>query len=328
MYFQIEPVLEKYGLDSCQTTRGRQMLLCQKDHMLYALKEYAGTEHKAELLYQLGTYLAENGWMTDGLVKNREGTCVTEGVDGVAYTLHRYYRGRECDCRNQTEILLAVSGLARLHARCRLLSHKELPLPEGEDPLNVYVRHTKELKKIYQFVINRKKKNEFEQLYIKSFSEYYRQCEAVCCDMQKRQWDGAGQKTGICHGDFHYHNVLFFAGRPVFLQFLKAGYDWQIFDLCTFMRKILEKNGWDPMLGQAMVETYHRENPINEETFWQMYYRMAFPEKFWKLANRYYVSNKAWISPRNREKLQTEIYQNPKRLNYLDRMVFFCKNIC
>ena len=38
--------------------------------------------------------------------------------------------------------------------------------------------------------------------------------------------------------------------------------------------------------------------------FLQLYYRFAYPEKFWKIANFYYNSGKAWIPGRNMEKLE------------------------
>ena len=38
-------------------------------------------------------------------------------------------------------------------------------------------------------------------------------------------------------------------------------------DLCLFMRKILEKNNWDPALGRQMVEQYSRKRPLSDGEF-------------------------------------------------------------
>ena len=327
MYFQIETVLEKYNLEDSTTSKGRQVLLCEKDHKLYALKEYYGTEKKADFLYRLGEYFGQKGVLTDALQKNQEDAFFTEGVDGVKYTLHRWYRGRECDIKNRMEILMVVSHLARFHQICR-----EFPEPDEkpflwEDPLEEYGRHTKELKKIYQFISKRKKKSDFELLYMSCFGEFYSQCQEICSQMAERNLHAEEARQFLSHGDFNYHNVIFAMGNPVFLQFSKSGYGLQIFDFCNFMRKIMEKYCWDETLGIAMIEEYHRLNPLDEYTFWQMYYRMAFPEKFWKLANRYYVSNKAWISRQNYEKLEKELRQNHHRMRYLERMLYFYENM-
>lgn len=327
MFFQIESVFEKYNLEDGLISKGRQVLLCEKEHKLYALKEYQGTEKKADFLYRLGEYLGQQGVLTDALIKNKDGELFSEGIDGTLYTLHRWYRGRECDIRNRLEVLMAVSNLAHLHQVCKRFPGQQEDFTRGENPLEEYLRHTRELKKIYQFISRRKKKSEFELLYLNCFGDFFSQCQEICDQMQRQQSELAQTQHYICHGDFNYHNVIFVMGKPVFLQFSKAGYGIQIFDFCNFMRKIMEKYGWDEALGIAMIEEYHRVNPLDEHTFWHMYYRMAYPEKFWKLANRYYVSNKAWIAPQSYEKLKREIRQNTNRKRYLERMLYFYENM-
>lgn len=326
MYFQIESVLEKYDLNNCIVTKGRQVLLCEKDHKLYALKEYAGSEKKAGFLWELGQFLLREGWETDYLIKNADGALITEGVDGMKYTLHHWCKGRECDVKSRSDILCAAAGLGRFHRVCQSFCPSTEAAWKEETPGQEYLRHTKELKKIYQFIVKRKKKSPFESLFIQCFHDFYRQCKGICEEIQGRNWSESACVRYVCHGDFNHHNVILFGGKLVFLHFFKAGYGIQIFDLCNFMRKIMEKYGWDQRLGMAMLDAYHRENPLDEDSFWQLYYRIAFPEKFWKLANRYYVSNKAWISRQNYEKLSVEIRQNKQRLAYLERMLYFYEN--
>ena len=49
-----------------------------------------------------------------------------------------------------------------------------------------------------------------------------------------------------------------------------------------------------------------------------MYYRLAYPEKFWKIVNFYYNSRKVWIPERNREKLQLVVEQEKEKQAFLD----------
>lgn len=327
MYFQIETVLEKYGLEDCYVSKGRQVLLCEKNHQLYGLKEYFGTERKAEFMYRLGQYLEQKEFCMDGLIKTKEGDLLAEGVDGVNYTLHHWYRGRECDIKNRMEIMMAVSALARFHLLCREFSGGEYLFGTIEDPAQEYFRHTKELKKIYHFVAKRKQKSEYERLFLTCFQEFFSQCEEIQRLMEEKGLHLSAEAYHICHGDFNHHNVVFVAGRPVFLHFEKAGYGLQIFDFCNFKRKVMEKHCWDESLGLEMLKEYHRVCPVDNQQFWQMYYRLAYPEKFWKLADRYYVSNKAWISRQNYDKLEKELRQNPYRKNYLRRLLSFYEEI-
>lgn len=327
MYFQIDTVWEQYELADGHVSKGRQLLLCEKEQTLYGLKEYGGSERKAEFMYQLGQYLKEQGMAADYLVPTKDGACLTEGMDGVRYTLHRWYRGKECDIRNRSEILQAVAALANFHQICRNFVCEGYLFGSMEDPYEEYLRHTKELKKIYRFVSKRKKKSEYESLFLSCFHEFYDQCQELLASMEEKQLILSQDSYHICHGDFHQHNVLFVLGRPVLLNLERAGYGLQIFDFCNFTRKVMEKHCWDEELGISMLAQYHRICPVNTEQFWQMYYRLAYPEKFWKLADRYYVSSKSWISKQNFEKLEKERRQNPYRQKYLRRLLYFYENI-
>ena len=51
--------------------------------------------------------------------------------------------------------------------------------------------------------------------------------------------------------------------------------------------------------------------------------RLAYPEKFWKTANAYYRSNKAWISAKSIEKLTTAIAQTREKERFLNQIFSF-----
>ncbi len=53
----------------------------------------------------------------------------------------------------------------------------------------------------------------------------------------------------------------------------------------------------------------------------QLYYRFAYPEKFWKIVNFYYNSGKAWIPGRNREKLENLLRQEEEKKAFLDSVL-------
>ena len=50
----------------------------------------------------------------------------------------------------------------------------------------------------------------------------------------------------------------------------------------------------------------------------QLYYRFAYPEKFWKIVNFYYNSGKAWIPGRNMEKLEKLFAQDKEKQDFLE----------
>ena len=54
-----------------------------------------------------------------------------------------------------------------------------------------------------------------------------------------------------------------------------------------------------------------------------IYVLFSYPEKFWKIANGYYNSNKAFLSPKYTEKLQTVIEQEREKNAMLEEYSAF-----
>ena len=87
------------------------------------------------------------------------------------------------------------------------------------------------------------------------------------------------------------------------LNFEKCIYDSPVRDLYLFMRKLLEKSGYAQNIGFELVKAYQEVRPLTQQDCRQLYYRLAYPEKFWKIVNFYYNTGKAWIPGKNMEKL-------------------------
>ena len=94
-------------------------------------------------------------------------------------------------------------------------------------------------------------------------------------------------------------------------------------DLAKYTRKALEKNRWNAELGRQMLMTYQRVRPFRTGELQQLYLRLLYPEKFWKIANRYYNSHKAWLSGRNIEKLEKVVAQEDAREQFLQMLFHF-----
>ena len=97
-------------------------------------------------------------------------------------------------------------------------------------------------------------------------------------------------------------------------------YDLQVKDLANFVRKMMEKNDWNPMLGKMLIEEYQKERALLPQEKRCLYLMLAYPEKFWKLANHYHSAHKTWLSERNVEKLKTLILQENEREQFLQEI--------
>lgn len=321
MYNRENQILEQYPFEVKQTVKGRGVLICDTDKGLKILKEYRGSEGRADFLYSLLDFLKEHGQeRVDCIVKNKEEKAITVDTDGTAYMVRDWYEGKECDTKSREDVLRAVQQLADLH---KVMREFPMEIPEylkGKDDtlLLENEKHTRELKKVRNFVYSRKKKNDFEQKFLQSYPMFYQEAEQVIA-LQKQELEKgeAGAVYGICHGDYNQHNVIFTRQGSAVLNFERASFDVQAGDLGNFMRKIMEKHNWNLGLGVDMLAAYEKVRKMSPEEMKQLYIRLAYPEKFWKIANHYFNSGKAWVCGRNLEKLEKIIGQNEARETFL-----------
>lgn len=324
MYNRENQILEQYPFEVKQTAKGRGATICDTDRGLKILKEYKGSEGRADFLYNLLQFLKEHGQeRIDIIVKTKEEKTIARDTDGTGYVVRDWYEGRECDTKNRDDIMKSIRQLAEIHNILRIFPD-EIPdylQIEDDTMLLENERHTRELKKVRNYIYSRKKKNDFEMGFLKSYSMFFEEAERVMA-LQKQGLEekNEGKLTeiyGICHGDYNQHNVIFSRQGVFVLNFEKASYDVQVTDLGNFMRKILEKHNWNMGIGMDMLSAYDGVRKLNEQEMKQLYILLAYPEKFWKIANHYFNTSKAWVCGRNLEKLDKLIAQNEARENFL-----------
>lgn len=193
-------------------------------------------------------------------------------------------------------------------------------------------RHNRELKKVRNYIHGKHKKNEFEMIFMRNYEIFLKQALDVEHRLMKpNPGEAQGQSGkqsreaamyGICHGDFNQHNVLFTHGKIIITNFEQAHYDVLVGDLAHFLRKLMEKHNFNIGLATDMLAAYEKRRKLLPEEWEQLYVRMAYPQKFWKVANHYFNANKAWVSGRDIEKLNRVIEQEEIRQQFL-RMLFY-----
>ncbi len=330
MYNREEEILEQYEVEIRSTLKGRGALCCDTDKGTMLLKEFRGSKERAGFLHNILEYLSGRGFSAETVELSKEGeVLVKDEISNTSYLLKNWYLGRECDVRNREDILSAVRKLAELH---NLTADYDGSIPdflkaEEGSLLQEYERHNRELNKVKNYIRNKNKKNEFEMLFMKVYENYKLQAQEVTDQLKKQSKDLGEelkqQMRGLCHGDYNQHNVLLSQGEWVILNFEQMSYDILVLDLANFMRKILEKYNWNTGLGIEMITAYDSIRKMLPEELEQLYLRLAYPKKYWKIANHYCSSRKSWISGRDIEKLEKVIGQEPQRKQFLKMLFYF-----
>ncbi len=319
-------LLEKYEVEVSGTRKGRGAILCDTDRGCLIFKEYTGNADHIQMQQKLLTQIAATGKVAvEQILPTREGELTVSDAEGVRYVLKTYREGRECNIYDYEECMEAVRLLARLHECTSLTEDAGIVLPVFS-PEKEYEKHNRELKRVRKYLQQRSQKSGFEICLLHTYPLFLEQALTVTKEWEcyQKEWQAGNGQTekacSYCHGDYQYHNILLGRDGWFLINFEKCLADDPIRDLYLLMRKLLEKSNWSVSLGRDILETYQKERPISAVSRIDLYYRLAYPEKFWKIVNFYYNSGKAWIPERNREKLEKLVRQEPEKQRFLDEV--------
>lgn len=311
-------VLGNYEIEVLRTWKGRGAVLCETQQGTLILKEYTGHREKAAFQDALLRMVQEKGFhQVESIIRNKEQELLTVDVDGTAYILKTYEEGRECNIRDMEECRSAVGTLAALHQVSwseNLLSEFALPYSVSKE----FYKHNRELRKVKKYLKDRSQKTDFEIALLRSYDYFLNLALQVTEEL--RFFEHEGENHFICHGDYQYHNVIASGGKMHVINFEKCLYDSPVRDLYLFLRKLLEKSEWSEFVGFDLIQAYEGIRPMEKEEYRQLYFRLAYPEKFWKIVNFYYNSGKAWIPDKNMEKLVRIIDQEKNKQQFLESL--------
>ncbi len=313
-------LFDQYEIEMNRTWKGRGAILCESDRGLLIMKEYAGPVEKVKFQDYLLNHINESGAVrVETILKTKEEELIVYDQDRVAYIVKTYCDGRECSHRDTQECGQAVRTLANLHkssdlSGCEMLQGQPVFRIEKE-----YEKHNRELKKVRKFLREKSQKTDFE-IYLMRHYDYFLDT-ALQITEELRYYAYEEDSYGfpiVCHGDYQYHNIIQTEAGSMLVNFEKCVRDYPVRDLYLFLRKLLEKNNWSQTLGDMLLESYNREKPLTDRDYRQLYYRFAYPEKFWKIVNFYYNTGKAWIPDRNMEKIEKLFAQEREKQLFLE----------
>lgn len=317
-------LLNHYDIEVLRTRKGRGAILCDTDKGCLIFKEYTGNPEKIKVQNRLLEKVLESGTVpVEAILKTKEEALLIEDTDGKKYALKTYFENRECNVRDMEECREAVKTLAGLHNIMCLGREETQEL--GISAFSIgkeYEKHNKELRKVWRYLRGKGQKSFFETALLQEYDYYLEQALEMT-----EEWQAFARESDLeyireqgmfCHGDYQYHNIIKAGFGFSVINFERCLMDNPVRDLCLFMRKLLEKSNWSEKLGDGLLDAYNSVRPLSARSFVELYYRLAYPEKFWKIVNFYYNSGKAWIPERNREKLSVLSGQEKEKQAFLD----------
>lgn len=321
------PVLEQYDFKIKETRRIRGSYYCDTDRGLMLLKEYENSKGKLEIVEKLQCHLEEMGISTDRVLRNRDGELMSQGPDGGFYILKKWYEHRESELENEADVMKGAGALATLHMYTkdmRSVFSEEDVIPEGKNLVETLAKHNRELLKVKRYMEKLKGKSDFEFQLKSEMDFYYRQAVEAEASLNgeayKRLVSECNELKTICHGNSQYHNIIMVNDNAIIVNFIRVNSNLQVHDLYVYLKKCMEKNDWNMELAKRILDRYQKVRSLNGDEFDVLKVMLRYPEKFWKIVNSYYNSNKAWPSEKNREKLRELKEQENVRNNFVDEL--------
>ena len=314
-------ILEQYDLEVLRSYGGRGGIMLETKDGLKMIKEFAGSRAKLPLEQRVLGILAERGvCAVDQVQANKEGELVTIGDYETPYIIKDWPPGRECDPKNEEELLKSMRLLARVHRELRGVLRTEgaeRRRIQGADRSEELEKHNREMKRARNFIRTRQKKGEFELLYLQCAETIFQNgadaLELLKTSGSEKLYQQAVDGEHLCHGEYVHHNILLQRQETTLVNFSRFEINVQMNDVSQFLRKIMEKHNWNGGLAERMLTAYERERPLSGEERAYLAASLCYPEKAWKLVHHYYHTNKAWVPEKSAEKLQVFLAQNERR---------------
>ncbi len=331
-------VLTQYDLEMTNVRKVRGALLCETPAGPKLLQRYMGSEKRLHAEAYLLQKLQLQGMTSiDQYVPNKEGKLCSVNEYQEQYVLKDWFHGEECGIFDTKRLLLGMSRLAELHQNtCSAASPGDVDAPNwsefcGTSCAEEMQKHNRELRKIYTYMKDRRHKTAFETCVLQSFPEAFAQAKQALAGLKDASYDEmyetAKRRGSVVHGEYNYHNLIALENGAsgsegiAIVNFSKFSVQAQILDVYDYLRKIMEKYGWDVYFGEQMMETYHRRMPLSTDQCRVLGCLLWYPEKYWKQLNFFYNGNKAWISAKSIEKLSRAVQQCKEREEFVTRVL-------
>ena len=310
----IETIKPNKGVYHLKTNKGEK-----------CLKKINYGIQKLLFVYGAKEFLIKKGYsQIDKYFLNIEGepyALVNEDI----YTLSEWIPGRECDFHKIEEVKIAAKELAVFHEMSKGYDPPEnskLKSDLGRWP-NLMEKRIKALDKMRDMSRKRSNKGVFDVNYIKTV-EFYKELGKKALDILKSSnyyelCEEAEKNKGFCHHDYTYHNIILQEDNSVhIIDFDYCKREVRAYDIANFITKVLKRVKWDLNYATELLEAYNSVSPLQEGEYEVIYAYLLFPQRYWRLANRFYYNEVNWGQNTFSNKLDLLVEEQDDFLRFIE----------
>lgn len=320
--FEIE---RQFGIKIENIKPNKGVYLLKTDQGTKCLKKINYGTQKLLFVYGAKEHLIKSGFSkVDRYCLNVDGSpyaLVNEDI----YTLSEWIEGRECDFRSKDDLIKAAKGLAYLHIASKGYEPPEnskLKTDLGRWP-NLMEKRVRSFDKMRDMIRKKGNKTNFDLNYMKTM-QFYKDIGKVAMEvLADSQYVDlcriTEEEKGFCHHDFTYHNIIIDTEDCVnVIDFDYCKREIRTYDISAFMIKVLKRVDWNIEYAETIINSYNEVSSLKEDEYRTLFAFLLFPQRFWRLANRYYYNEINWPSNTFNNKLEELISEQEKYIKFIE----------
>lgn len=255
--------------------------------------------------------------------------CTKEGFpfflyNNTCYTVNDWIEGRESDFDNLKDIKRASRLLAQLHNASRGYVPVQGCLPRndlGKTPAH-FEKRLLELKKLKKIAL--KGKSRFDYQFQETVDYFIETGQQALGLLQGKEYARTVEKSRsegvICHHDYNHHNIIFGESNPWVLNFEYCSSELKVYDIANFLRRRMRKCNWNLQDAGIILDEYRKTSEISKDEFIVLKAMLEFPQKFWRVANKFYNSKRSWAEKSYLSKLQDVVAEIEPHRRFMERL--------
>lgn len=320
--FEIERQFD-IKIESIKPSRGVYYLKTNKGNK--CLKKIDYGIQKLLFVYSAKEHLISKGFTgVDRYCLNIEGNpyaLVNEDI----YTLSEWIDGRECDFYDKEDLIKASKTLAVMHEKSKGYEPPEnskLKTDLGRWS-HLMEKRVKSFEKMRDMARKRGNKTSFDLNYIK-FVDFFKQLGLKSIDILRDSeylnlCRLTEEEKSFCHHDYTYHNIIIDNSSNVnVIDFDYCKREIRVYDLSNYITKVLKRCDWNKEYAKLIIDAYNSVSLLEEREYRVLYAFLIFPQRFWRLANRFYYNEVNWGQSTFNNKIEELIGEREKFCEFID----------
>lgn len=290
----------------------RGVYLVYTDKGTKIIKESKKEPEKLLYIHGLKEYIYKRGFHNlDRFLLSNKGLPFVIDEESV-FIMEDFISGRECSFSNPYDRAAAMRTLAELH----IYGQGYRP-PAGAAERNdigkwgkAYLKKINSMVDLKKAVKGKKDKDAFDNMFLEDADFFIEMAWRAYDTLKGSKYEilckAAESLMTICHHDYTYHNIIIGKGNQVnIIDFDYSCHELPCYDVAAVIQRVMRRFSFNIDIAIDMLMDYDRVKPITDDELILILSLSEFPQRFWRVTQRYYSDRKEW----SKKKLIKKYYE-------------------